>query len=133
MSIGVPQIDYNSMLRNADVNMTTNETENSGNALVVDLGPGSGYFGLWLWISNPTTITGTTPGQTITFRTSPDKTTWTSVTDPPPPVITAAGMYIYPFQTNQRYVSYASARGNADNTASAISIGITDAVMLGPR
>ena len=133
MSFGVPQIDVNSMLRTADNTISANETENTGNALVIDLGPGSGYFGLWWWISNPTTVTGSTPGYTFTLRSSPDRVTWSDVLDPPAPTITNAGMYIYPLQTNQRYISYKSVRGNADNLAVAISMGITDAVMLGPR
>jgi hypothetical protein len=126
--------DVNSMLRTADNTVSAAETENAGNAQTLDLGPGSGLNGLWIGIMNPAAVTGTTPGYTITFRTSPDKTTWSDVTNPPAVVVVAAGEYgPYRIDTTARYLSYKLARGNADNTASAVSIGVSDRVQLGPR
>jgi hypothetical protein len=126
--------DSNSMLRTADTTVSGAETENAGNALVIDLGPGAGLNGLWWWIMNPTAVTGTTPSYTITLRSSPDKSTWTDVTSPAAVVVVAAGEY-GPFRldTAVRYISYKIARGNADNTASALAMGLTDRVALGPR
>jgi hypothetical protein len=122
------------MLRKPDNTLSANETENAGNALTIDLGPGSGIRGLWWWIMNPTTVTGSTPGYTITLRTSADKITWADVTDPPAAVVVAAGEYgPYRLDTNVRYVSYKTVRGNADNTATALAMGLTDGVRLGPR
>jgi len=114
--------------------MSTNETENTGNALTIDLGPGTGYRGLWVWATNPTTVTGSTPGYTITLRGSNDKSSWSSIANPAPFVIVAAGEYgPYRIDTTFRYISYASSRGNADNTATAIQIGMTDQTRMGPR
>jgi len=42
-------------------------------------------------------------------------------------------MYLYPYATNVRYLSYKTVRGNADNTATALAMGLTDTVQLGPR
>jgi hypothetical protein len=126
--------DVNSMLRTADTTLTTNETENAGNALTIDLGPGSGLNGLWWWIANPTAVTGTTPGYTITLRSSADKITWADVTAPAAVVVVAAGMYgPYRLDTQSRYISYKTSRGNADNTGTTLSMGLTDRVALGPR
>jgi hypothetical protein len=126
--------DNNSMLRTADNTLSANETENTGNALTIDLGPGTGIRGLWWWIMNPTAVTGTTPGYTITLRSSPDKSTWTDVAAPAAVVVVAAGEYgPYRIDTTARYISYKTVRGNADNLATALSMGLTDSVRLGPR
>lgn len=120
--------DVNSMLRTGENTLQANETENTGNALTLDLGPGGTPLnGLWWFISNPTLVAGMTPGYTITLRFSNDKSSWV---DGPNVVVLAAGEYLTQINDTHQYVSYKTARGNADNTAVALTMGLTDAVTI---
>lgn len=120
--------DVNSMLRTGENTLQANETENTGNALTLDLGVGGTPLnGLWWAIENPTLVAGTTPGYTITLRYSNDKSSWSNG---PSQVVVAKGEYLTQINTAFRYVSYNTARGNADNTAVALTMFLTDAVSI---
>lgn len=119
--------DSNSIIRTAANAVTTNEAHNAGNLGVVDLGPGTPIAGLWAYVQNPATITGTTPGLTVTLAYSADLVTWVAG---PAVVVLNKGVTLVPFNTPYRYISADFTRGASDNVIGTVCIGVTDAVTV---